>query len=133
MVMDDPESFMRTCSRNILRARQVTNTQLPMPRTASIANMPTAMRMNFRALPPDFAGGVAATGAAGTEAMAGGETEADDAGLTGGGAGRAALSVPSAVPHPTQNFMLSSFGEPQLVQNLVAIYPPSGRAHSHMS
>ena len=62
--------------------------------------------------------------------MAGGETDADDAGLAGGDAGDAVLTVPSAVPHPTQNFMLSSFGEPQWVQNLVAIYPPSGRAHS---
>src|SRR5207253_11289301 len=102
MVMDDPESFMRTCSRNILRARQVTKTQLPMPRTANIANMPTAIRMNFRALPPDFEGGVAVTGAAGTVAMAGGETDADDAGLAGGDAGDAVLTVPSAVPHPTQ-------------------------------
>src|SRR6266849_604128 len=110
--MDEPEAFMRTCSRNILRARQVTNTQLPMPRTASIANTPTAIRMNFRALPPDVGGGVATTGAADPVAMAGGGTDADAAGLAGSDAGDAALTVASAVPHPTQNFMLSSLGEP---------------------
>jgi hypothetical protein len=122
MVIEDPESLLRTCSRNIRRARQVTNTQLARPRTAKIANMPIAIRMNFKALPPDGAGGAGGAPVAGAMAPTGGEGGLEEAGTTDAGGGGAATGL-SAVPHLTQNLRLSSFGAPQFVQYLVAIHP----------
>lgn len=86
------------------RARQVTNTQLAIPRTAKSANMPTAIRMNFRALPPDLPDWAAGIDAAGGVIVIAGEADPDDAGLiSGAGVDGAAIEL-RAVPHLMQKF-----------------------------
>src|SRR5579864_2639216 len=98
-------------------ARQVMKTQLAMPKTAKIAKMPIAIKMNFKALPPDVAVGAEAAGAGAVPvaASAGAETGAEETLPVNAGGGGPAIGL-SAVPHLTQNLRLSSLGEPQFVQ-----------------